>query len=93
MSAKDPPVSRSAGATITRRFDACDHYSDGTIRSHCGCVDVPFREIVSLRDAKPMPERSAFTDNALYLRHYCDKHWKERQHHHGLPEDARETKS
>jgi hypothetical protein len=46
----------------------------------CGCRDelVSGRAFTLKGPHEPMPERSAFTDNCLYIRHYCEKHWKER---------------
>ena len=62
-------------AEIVRSYPTCDHYDDGTIRMHCGCRDEPFRGAISFSDPKPMPPKSAFTDNCHYIRHYCDGHW------------------
>ena len=66
-------------AKIVRSYPTCDHYSDGTIRAHCGCRYEPFHGCVSLSDPQPMPPKSGFTDNCCYICHYCDEHWRGRQ--------------
>src|SRR3972149_2620284 len=45
----------------------------------CGCHDEDVSgRAFSFASAAPMPERSAFTDNCKFIRHYCAKHWAER---------------
>ena len=54
--------------------------SDIRNRYHdCGCFDEYAGDrVFSLSNPQPMPERSDFTDNCTFIRHYCEQHWEER---------------